>query len=331
MKKTFILALYLISLFSYSQISIEGTNSVAYTVISNGQKIEYLHIGTDNEAKPTILFLQGSLPVPLIIDFGNFKHVNLPFQTENILKDYHIVIISMPETPLVVSASQLNKQYCYITDSTRQDSYSPTYISANHLENYVNRTQEVITDLEKNQKWVLPGQIHLIGHSQGAKIATVVASQTPQIASLSLLGFNPYGRYDEFLRRLRKKRDMAAITEAEYIAQRDGLYSRWADIVQNPHTYENKTWLSFSVDYTAYFHTINCPIFIGYGSHDPIAANCDLLPLDLIQMNKQNYTLRCYSNQDHNFFNIKDGKPDYENGNNWTGVIEEITTWIANH
>jgi predicted esterase len=300
-----------------------------YTIANSQDSIQYIKIGTDTTTvKPTIIFLQGSLPVPLVIDFKDFKHVNIPFKYNDLLEDFHLIEISMPRTPIETEMKNLNSQYCFVTDTSIENSFKKDYLKDNYLDNYVLRTNEVILDL-LNKNWIDKEQIHIVGHSQGAKIATVVASQNENVASVSLLGFNAYGRFDENIRRERNKMRHNQITGEEYLANLDYHYQKWEDINQKPNEYENGNlnWTTFSIDYIPYMLKIDVPIFVGFGTEDISAENCDLLPIVFIENKKSNLTIKPYIGLEHNFFEIKGGKPNYQSGGHWTEVINDIKIW----
>lgn len=311
-------------------LKIKDLDVFQYTIINEKDSIQYIKIGTDTTiVKPTIIFLQGSLPVPLVIDFKDFKHVNIPFKYEELLTDFHLIEISMPRTPIEAEMKNLNSQYCFVTDTSIENSFKKEYLKDNFLSNYVSRTNRVIADL-LGKEWVNKGQIHLVGHSQGAKIATVVASQNENVASVSLLGFNAYGRFDENIRRERNKMRQNQITGEEYLTNLDYHFQKWEEINQEPNDYENGNlnWTTFSIDYIPYLLKIDVPIFVGFGTQDISAENCDLLPIVFIENKKSNLTIKPYIGLEHNFFETKDGKPDYQSGGHWTEVMSDIKKWI---
>lgn len=310
-----------------AQDEISGTGTLAFQVITAEDTIDYLKVGTDTTtAKPTILFLQGSLPIPLIIDFGNFKHVGVPFNREEVIDNFHLVIISMPETPLVAPVDQLNEQYSFVTDTSVAHSFREEYLRANYLDNYVTRTKAVLKDL-RSRSWVKVDEIHLVGHSQGAKVAAVTAAETDAVASVALLAFNAYGRYDELIRRDRAMVKSGRISAEEYQQRLDDHYRRWKEIVGDPDNALNgsKSWSSFSISYLPYLQRIEAPVFIGYGTEDISAENCDLLPLFFIEHGKENYTLKPYVGWDHNFFDVNNRQA----GPNWDAVMEDVMGWIV--
>jgi pimeloyl-ACP methyl ester carboxylesterase len=314
---------------SEGPVRIDGLDVLGYAIYAGPDTIEYIKVGTDTTtAKPTILFLQGSLPSPLIFDMGSFKQVNLPFDAAALSAHYNVVEIAMPKTPVTAGPDHLNADYDYVPDTARPDVFSPAYVKANYLEDYVDRADHVMADLMK-KPWVLKDSLILIGHSQGAKVAAVVASGDRNISSVALLGFNAFGRYDELVRRERGKLRSGKVSATAYRADLDSLYQRWKEIQASPNDVGpgHLDWSSFSINYIPYLLKVDVPIFIGYGTEDPIAENCDLIPLALIRYGKSDYTLRPYIGMDHNFFTLKDGVPDRRNGAHWTNVVKDILVW----
>jgi pimeloyl-ACP methyl ester carboxylesterase len=310
-------------------VRIEGMGVFAYSIFTATDTIAYIKVGTDTlTAKPTILFLQGSLPAPLIFDMGSFKQVNLPFDAVALSERYNVVEIAMPRTPVTAGLEHLNADYDYVPDTADPHAYSLAYLNGNYLENYVDRAELVIADLLR-KRWVMKDSLILIGHSQGAKVAAVVASENKQVSSVALLGFNAFGRYDELVRRERGKLRSGRVSGAIYQADLDSLYQRWKEINISPNEVlsGHLEWSSFSIDYIPYLLKTDVPIFIGYGTDDPSAENCDLIPLELISHGKTNFRLKPYAGLDHNFFALSDGVQDREDGAHWTDVIEDVLIW----
>ncbi|MGB5071261.1 MAG: hypothetical protein WBO28_09930, partial [Flavobacteriales bacterium] len=212
--------------------------------------------------------------------------------------------------------------------TAKRNTFSPAYLQANYLDNYVARADQVIADLV-GRSWVKKDSLILIGHSQGAKVAAVLAAENKHVAAVALLGFNAFGRYDEYVRREREKLKSGRLTGAEYQARLDSLYSRWKDINVSPNDAASGhlAWTTLSIDYVPYLLRIDVPIFIGYGTDDPSAENCDLLPLAFISHGKSNYTLKPYAGLDHNFFELRNGIPDHKNGAHWADVIGDVLRW----
>lgn len=286
--------------------------------------VDYILVGNDtNKQKDALIFLQGSLPIPLVINMDNGEYILLPFNYQKLSEQYHVYVITMPHTPIAAQANQLNKQYCYIPNRGNPNKFSEEYLKANILETYVSRTNTVINDIK--QKHWNANKVHLIGHSQGAKIAAVVASNNNSVSTVAFLGFNAFGRFDEQIRKLRLKQ----LPQKEYESQLNLLYNDWKHIKSNADNWQDglNSWVSFSIDYTPYLLNINCPMFIGYGTQDIGASNSDLIPLKLVDAGKTNFTIKPYVGLDHNFFEFNDGKPDRSKGH-WAEVVEDVVEWI---
>lgn len=318
---------------AFAQTQIEGVPAYHYSLPTAVDTIEYIQLRADTLAtKPTMLFLQGSLPVPLIVDFESngvaIRHLMLPFDYAQYLGDYHIVVIAMPQTPVLAHNNQLDEQYCFVTDKAVPNSFSSAYLKANVLDNYVRRAIAVLRHLQ-TQPWVDAEHIHVVGHSQGAKIAAVVAAKHPAIASVSLLSFNPFGRFDERVRQERESLKLEDVSAEEYRKRMGQHYERWRQIVADSTNYEsgNNAWVSFSIDYIPFLLKIESPILVAYGTADLSAENCDLLPLRFIATGKENLTLKPYPNWDHNFFDITipESRP------NWNLVMKDVLLWMKKY
>lgn len=318
-------------IFAQTGTKIDGLEATSYRIVTPTDTVEYLHIGNPDSLRPTLVFLQGSLPRPLVFDFGNFKHINLPFNYRKLIQNYHLIVIAMPNTPVVAQKTQLNAQYCFVPDTAQPTIFSAAYLRNNRLEHYVTRVNLVLEDWSQKE-WVDTNRLHLIGHSQGAKIAAVVAAQNKRVSTVSLLGFNAYGRYDQLIRQERAQLKSGKLSGSEYQDNIQAHYAAWKDINHTPNDFHNghNAWTSFSIDYRPYLLQIDSPIFVGFGTEDLIAENCDLLPLDFISNDKSNLTLQPYPGWDHNFFEVHNGKPDRKNGAHFGDVIDDIVGWIKN-
>jgi hypothetical protein len=98
-------------------IRVVNNESSLFELENPNGKIDFLVIDPDPQIKkPLFLFCQGSLPLPL---YFNYKKEGLSlfgggltnFNYQDIIKSYHLVVISMPETPVIVDESQLNDSY----------------------------------------------------------------------------------------------------------------------------------------------------------------------------------------------------------------------------
>lgn len=285
-----------------------------------------------SEVKPVLLFCQGSQPIPLFIDFGRQRIAPVTlnnFDLHRLKENYHVVVISMPKTPITVTPANLNHSYSYVQDTTAEYSYDPEYIKADYLENYINRANRVIKFLAK-QKWVDKTNIVVAGHSQGSRVAVGIAHSNKYVTKLGLFGYNPMRRIDQLIWHYRKQAQQGEITWEQADSLQQIQYDFYKKILNDDSlasSPELKSWRSFSTCSIPQLTSLEIPIYIAFGSHDNVAEYCDLLPLYFAEQNKTNYVIRRYPNLEHNFFPLdKNFKPDYTNGM-WKEVMESFIKW----
>ncbi|WP_196885497.1 hypothetical protein [Aureivirga sp. CE67] len=271
--------------------------------------------------KPVLLYLQGSLPRPLFInfkDYGNwfFGGGISNFDLEKIQKEYHLVIISMPKTPVLVEEENLNNQYSYVPNPENKNKLSEAYLKNDYLENYVNRANSVLKFLEK-QDWVDSSKLVVVGHSQGTKVGTKLALKNNKITHLGLLSPNPFGREDQFIREYRKQAENGEISWKKADEEIKKIY----EISQNP---ELKNRLSFTQNYLNDWLELNIPIYIAYGTNDITSDLCDIVPLFFYQKGKENLTLKRHLELDHSFMKFENPK---EPEQHMKEVINDFIDW----
>lgn len=298
--------------------------------------IEFIVVDTAlTESKPVFLWCQGSLPVPLFCEvapYGNYFFGGgvSNFDYNKIAKSYHLVIISMPKTPLMANKEHLNKQYQYIPDPKFQYEFSSDYIKADYLENYVNRANAVL-DYLNDKKWVDHRKLVVAGHSQGTKVATKIAVNRKDVTHLGLFSANPFGRIDQYIREARLDAELGKISwqKADSIMNENYEFMRMvcnADSIKtNPGLL---AWNTFSETYYDDWLQLNIPICLTYGTKDRTADLCDIVPLFFIEKNKNNLTLKRYLGLEHNFFEVlENGQTNYEKGH-WMEVMNDFLAWI---
>ena len=217
-KFIFIIALLLPTLaFSQEKGTMASIHSRLFELVSGADTIEFIQTGEQLTApKPVLLFFQGSLPRPLVLDFENgaLQLVNFNFDYTKLIGRYHLVTIAMPFTPAVCKLSATNNNACYVPDPKgAPDAFEPRYLRANYLDTYVARGQAVV-DFLLRQDWVDKQQILALGHSQGSKVALKVALSRPQISRLGFFSGNPLGRFDQFVREYRLAENKGEMSSA---------------------------------------------------------------------------------------------------------------------
>lgn len=325
----------MMTLYSFGY-SVEMINNQAiHFQIDNGEKIDFIVVDTTlSENKPVFLFCQGSLPYPLFINFekhGIIMHGGgiSNFDINSIRKYYHLVVISMPHTPMIAEERNINGSLQYVPDKSKPQEFSLDYLASDNLDNYVKRALAVLKYLSQ-QKWVTNEKLVVAGHSQGARIATAIVKNNSNVSHLGLFGANPFGRTEQLVRQARLDAEHKKISQQEANNKINELY-KFYEIINNSDSansnYYYKSWKSFSNPPIDDWLNFNIPIYLAYGTNDVISEMCDLVPLSFIRLNKNNLTYRRYLNQDHNFFGVNDmGTTDYNHGH-WKEVMNEFVNW----
>jgi pimeloyl-ACP methyl ester carboxylesterase len=313
-----------------AQHQIPGTTYTQFSLNSKKDTIDFVIAETNlTVKKPVFLFIQGSLPIPLFIDFpgqGIGSSIMGNFDLDKLKEHYYVVIISMPKTPVVSDVNQLNSNYCYVTNPKDEHSFDPNYLEADYLENYVNRANKVIDYLHK-QAWVDKSKLIVAGHSQGSRIAAELASTNQKVTKAGLFGFSPLGRVHEQVW-LNYKEAMKGTISWEKL---DTLQQQQIDFQKVLYNKAESgpslvAWRSFTGIGFERLAQIKTPLYIAYGTEDKCAFVNELLPLYFIQAGKTNYEVKRYPNLEHNYFPIVDGKPDPENGK-WMEVMNAFLEW----
>ncbi len=279
------------------------------------------------------MWCQGSLPYPIYV---NSKEEGIwligggitNFDISNIVKNYHLVIISMPKTPLVADEKEINESYWYFGNSNDKNIPTTEFQKADYLENYVNRGLKVLKFLKK-QNWVDNSKLIVAGHSQGSKVATKIAIENKNVSKLGLFSANPFGRIDQNIRSYRKDAEQKLISWKEADKKIEEEYQTFKD-ANNPKILKEKpellAWKSFSIPLIDDWINFNKPIYLAYGTNDTASDLNDIIPLYFIREHKENLTLKRYLNLEHNFFEVEEGKANHEKPH-WENVMNEFINW----
>lgn len=90
---------------------IEGVNACRFAVPHANDTIEFIKVGTATAKKPVLLFCQGSLPIPLVIEFNDGVRMITGisnFNYELIAQRFHIIEVSPPFIPLIAKEQDLS-------------------------------------------------------------------------------------------------------------------------------------------------------------------------------------------------------------------------------
>lgn len=276
--------------------------------------------------KPLFLFIQGSLPRPLIITYDTTRAFGtFPFNLDSLVREYHVAIIGKPYIPLIADQNELSKDLNFIDPDTKR--FPQTYTERNHLDYYVERNKAVIRFLQK-QKWVSKEKLVVAGHSEGSTIAAKLASTSRAVTQLIYLSGNPSGRIMSIIGRSRRNE-----TDSSKLAEEDFIY--WKNVVENPEEItgsgdSNKATYSFSIPPSDYLKKLSIPVLIAYGTNDYCSPYNDFFRIETIRERKKNFTFQAYIGLDHNFFPLdQNGNTNYEMYN-WDKVGSDIYRWLLN-
>ena len=334
LQKTIIL-LFLVQIsFGQNQKTINN-QAILFSLKQKNDTIDFIVVDTKTDVKkPIFLFCQGSLPMPLFVkpekeEIWMIGGGITNFDLVEIKKNYHLIVISMPKTPVIVDEKNLNKSYCYIPNPNEPDEFDKEYVKSDYLENYEKRANEVLKFLKK-QKWVEPSKLIVAGHSQGSKVATIIALNNKNVTHLGLFGANPLGRIDQKIRDYRKSAESKQITWTEADEQIENTYQMLRDsynadaLKKEPYLL---AWKSFSRPLLNDWLKIKIPTYLAYATNDIAADLCDLVPIFYIQNSKKNLTYKRYLNLEHNFFEVNDdGRANYEK-EHWKEVMNDFVKW----
>lgn len=281
--------------------------------------------GEEQRRKPVFLFVQGSLPTPVIRydEKGPFRV--FPFKADDYLADYHLVIISKPGVPLVADVKQLSPNHEYSDPKTGQVPLA--YCQRNYLDYYVARDAAVLRYLAR-QPWVEARDITAMGHSEGSNVVARLARRPGPLRRVVYLSGSPLGRMLTVIAGNRQDADSVGA---------ENNFAYWKEVVASP---KQNTCLgdphilvsSLSSTQTPVddFRHSKIPVFVGYGTRDRSALLEDYLRLEMIRAGKTNLTFRAYPELEHNFFGFTNGKIDYEKWN-WDRVTHDFFAWMKTH
>lgn len=338
MKETALLVLLVFGInWSFGQTGVVLENKVTHFAIEQEKDtIDFIVVDTIlNQKKPIFLWCQGSLPVPLFGEIEDDEKFFVGggisnFDYGTIVKDFHLVVISMPKIPVLAKKENLNHSFHYIPNPKEPNQFLPAYIEADYLDNYVARAKTVLNFL-KEQDWVSNEKLIVAGHSQGTDIATKIAVNDNNVTHLGLFAANPFGRIDQFVRQARLDAQLGKITWEKADSLMNDLYESYRQLDSEEYQKKHPSWKAgktFSETYYDDWLKLNIPIYLTYGTEDIGSDLCDLMPLFFIENGKNNLTLERHLHLEHNFFEVdEDGRANHDKPH-WNDVMQGFVTWV---
>ncbi|MGV0966130.1 hypothetical protein [Empedobacter falsenii] len=335
MKLKILLILFLAFNFMNAQKSkIINNESTSFQIKDKIDNIDFIVFDTKfDEKKPIFLWCQGSLPYSIYVNTKNGMWLIgggiSNFEIQKITKKYHLVVISMPKTPLISDENSINESYWYYGDSKDKNIPSIDFLKADYLENYSKRAIKVLKYLHK-QKWVDNTKLVVAGHSQGSKVVVRIAKDYKNVTNLGLFSANPFGRIDQNIRAYRKDAEKKEISWQEADKAIEQEYQFYKDANNSEKLKNNPNliaWKSFSEPFINDLLKINKPIYLAYGTNDIASDLCDLVPLYFIKSNNNNLTYKRYLNLEHNFFEVDENGIANHNKPHWEEVMNTFIEW----
>jgi hypothetical protein len=314
-------------IFKTGCVTYKGTDSISYVYNS----------GSYSKNKPGLLFIQGSLPRPIIFDVDDSTSVVTAlssFPIDDLINHFNVFVISKPYTPLRVSMGELNQQYLYVPDLNNPNCFDTNYQRTNNLEYCSERISYFIDYIHKQYEFDQNG-FSLIGHSQGAIEAARVSRINRNVDYCAILSTNYLGRIQDRVMRNRWEFNLGLKDSATYTNDRQAIYADWEYIVNNPANLSctgdpNQTTYSFSQSILDDVLSSDAKFFFGIGSLDMGSSIADLIPIYFIQKKKERPKVKIYEGLEHNFFPLTEtGMQDYSNCK-WPEVISDINNWKSN-
>ncbi len=327
-KITTIIVSFFLSINLFSQINsdlyIQKTGFKEINLKVKNDTIKFIFSST-NKPKPTILFLQGSLPLPIV--FYNEKSTNtlIPFNLKPYLEKFNFIIIARKGIPLVGSYEKDSKGYL-----DPKGKVPSIYLQNDNLKYRTFQANEVLNYVYK-QNWVKRDSIFVIGHSEGYRVAAKLSENNKIISKLVCMSADPFNRTTEEIVKQRIKclsNNQDSIFQSKINNFIDNYKSIGKNIEEYKDDYDLYNWASYNSELT--FESLKKfknPILVVYGTDDSTASNNDLLPF-LIK--NQDLTLKVYPDCDHNYFKKefdKQGKK-IEDSYHWDNVFKDISEWL---
>ncbi|WP_162056174.1 alpha/beta hydrolase family protein [Pontibacter pamirensis] len=281
--------------------------------------------GEEETEKPLFLFVQGSLPKPLILLKENGKpYMVFPFDANILLDGYHLAIISKPYVPLISNAGELRRDMAYVEPHT--GNFPERYIMRDNLNYYANRNRAAIKYLKK-QSWVSDNEVVVAGHSEGAAVAAKLAEVSKDVTHLVFASTNPFGRMMTTVSQIRQRDDsVGTAAEKQFTFWEELVKDSENNQVQGEVTY--KSIYSFSEPPLHSLRKLKIPVLVSYGTEDIAAPFFDYMRIETIRERRKNFAFMPYVGREHNFFGFDEkGKVNYDDFG-WDKVAQDWKVWL---
>lgn len=275
--------------------------------------------GEENKRKPVFFWCQGSLPQPVLKYDKNGLYGTFPFDPNDFLDNYHLVIIGKPGIPVISDVEKLERDYTY------KDTLGKTpkqYSANNFLDFYVQRNNHIIKKLVQ-EKWISTEKMVVAGHSEGSSIAAKMAAANKTITHLIYSSGNPYGRI------------LSMLAQSRFYDNDNQIFDYWKTVVENKNDLTTdegdsyKTTFDFSVPASESIQKLKKPILITYGTKDWNAPYNDMFYVETIRKKIKNITFIPFPGLEHNYFPVNEKMEPNHEIYNWETVGKEWAKWLT--
>ena len=324
------LLFFITKLVAQNQVfELKGTKFQIDKITKKKDTIHILRNNISETEKPTLIFLQGSLPIPLLFRDNQDIFPNIPFDYKELSKKWNIILIARKGVPLI---GQFPNDANGVNDSEGHEPME--YRKHNHIYYRVWQAKTVI-DYLYHQKYVDKKSIYVMGHSEGYRVGAKLATSTNKIAKIVLANTSPFTRTAHEIQEIQTQ---AILTKKHEEAQNkiDSLLTDYhqydGNIEKHRNNFDIYGWLSYERNQPIkYFQKIKIPFLIIGGTNDVRSTQNQLLPF-LVKNN--NMQLKMFPGYDHNFFKEEwdaKGNP-LESTYHWDDVFQYCFDWfLKNH
>lgn len=293
--------------------------------IKNDTVVILMSKSKSTSPKATVLFLQGSKPLPLIFYDDQVTNSTIPFHIKEYTDKFNFVIIARKGVPLIGTYDRDTQGYV-----NEKGEIPKEYIKNDNLYYRVNQAKVVLDYLYKNER-VKKDSIFVVGHSEGYRVAAKLSENNRKIAKLVCMSADPFNRISESIIRERMR---SFENRKDTISQIEinELVKDYKNIPLTRIKYKDKmevnNWLSYNENFSyESLRKYKNPLLIVYGTNDIGSVHNDLMPFLLP---KNDVVLKAYSNYGHNFekkeFDVN-GNP-LEDSYHWDDVFQDVVKWL---
>lgn len=291
-----------------------------------GEIVYHVHKNRITERKPLIVYLEGSGNFPLYsLNPNGTYSSSVTLNLRSMSDDYHIVLISKPNTPLADSirvAPSGRKQY------PMRDGYREKYSLA-----WRSGAADRVIDAALKSLRVDSARVVVWGHSEGSQVAPAVAVLNRNVTHVIAMMGNSLNHLYDFILHERVSAFNGVISNEEAQANIDSLYVAFARIYNDPtSTTEewfgetNYKWSSFSlVSPLENMLKLDLPILYVAGGEDRHSIlNMDYAKLEFLRKGKANLTYKVFPNVDHGFMETR---TDESGKTEWIDHLDEVNAF----